>query len=670
MCGSDTVTLFLPPTWDPAFNVPESVSLPDGLLRAAAAHRTALGPRWITDASREPIRMGQDSVFLPETVALVPLADAADVLGLAVVCWGAGSSPPKTPELLEAAGYAGAHVLRQVKARAEIAWREKHLAIRDAMMLIIGRARSLDEMLSAALDELCLGLGWDAGAAWVQDESQDTLSLLVQRGFSPEAVAALRAAPPFSGPEGEDFQSLGWPDAGAAAPPWVRAAGIEQWIAAPLRSPDGSPGRIALFSHTSRQPLDNEVALMHAVGRQLGVAADHLRTHMQMESALRERNARWSALYETGVALAGRTDSERLLDEIVQRSVELLAGIGGLLALSEDASDALVVVVSYRRDGMPWNVQGRRVVSGRGVLGTVWATRQPLIVDNYAEWPGREADLAANTLTIAAVPLLARDRLLGVLSVSDQAGRRRFTEDDVQTLTLFAQQTAAVLTARQNRRQAEALALHSERARLARDLHDGLAQDLASLLLRADLCQALRPDEGAALQVHLEAISTGLQRCIRDARSTILALRPADLQACSLEDGLRAQGSQFEDQTHIPVRLTLAGDECSSLSSDQQIALLRCTQEALRNVRTHAQATQVELALVERSPSQVVLRIADNGVGFDPAGVSRPADAAGQHVGLLSMRERIESLGGTVVLRSAPGRGTVIEATLPPAQPE
>ena len=111
------------------------------------------------------------------------------------------------------------------------------------------------------------------------------------------------------------------------------------------------------------------------------------------------------------------------------------------------------------------------------------------------------------------------------------------------------------------------------------------------------------------------------------------------------------------------------GDGCSSLPSDHQVALLRCTQEALRNVHKHARATQVELVLLQRTPNQVVLRIADNGVGFDPAQVSRPADAGGRHIGLLSMRERIEGLGGTFVLTSAPGRGTVIEAILPSAQP-
>ena len=650
--------------------MPAGVSLPDDLLRVAGTHRAALHPHWLIDCNWQPVRLGDGSAFLPGAVAIVPLADETDVLGLAILVWAAGSSPPKTSELLEAAGYAGAHVLRQVKAAAEIAWREEHLAIRDAMVMITSRARSLDELLRAALDELCLGLGWDAGAVWVWEAGQETLSLAAQRGFSPEAGAALRSAPAAASPfsdvlAGDSVQALAWQGAGIAAPPWACAAGIAEWLAAPLRSPDGSLGLVALCSYAPREPSRHEVALLGAVGWQVGVAAGHLRAHLRMESALRASSARWSALYESGVALTGRTDSERLLDEVVQRSVELLAGIGGLLALSEDASDDLVVVVSYRRDGTAWNLQGRRVPAGRGVLGTVAASRQPLIVENYADWPGREPDLAANALAIVAAPLLARDRLLGVLAVSDQAGRRRFTEDDVQTLTLFAQQAAAVLTGRQNRRQAEALALQSERARLACDLHDGLAQDLAALLLHADACQARLGEGHEALAGQLEAISVGLQRAIRDARATIFALRSGDVESCSLEDGLRGQAAHFESQTGVPARFSRVGADCPELAHEHELALLHLAREALTNIRKHAQAGRAQVQLTWLGAEQVQLCVSDDGRGFDPTLIAHAQGVTAQHLGLALMRERVEALGGAFSVESGVGAGTTVCAVLP-----
>ena len=122
------------------------------------------------------------------------------------------------------------------------------------------------------------------------------------------------------------------------------------------------------------------------------------------------------------------------------------------------------------------------------------------------------------------MPLISEGRAIGALTVSDDTPGRRFTEDDAQTLSLFAQQAALILEGARRRQQERELALNAERTRLARDLHDGLAQDLAALLLRADACQSLLGEGDEALRDQLEAISVGLQQAIRDARATILCV--------------------------------------------------------------------------------------------------------------------------------------------------
>ena len=182
-------------------------------------------------------------------------------------------------------------------------------------------------------------------------------------------------------------------------------------------------------------------------------------------------------------------------------------------------------------------------------------------------------------------------------------------------------------------------------------------------MLRADLCQTLAGGGNAALRANLEAISTGLQRCIRDARATIFALRQPDSGTCSLEGNLAAQASQFESQTHIPVRYTIAGEACQPLPKTHEIALLRVAQEALSNVRKHAQATQTAMGLTWHAGGSVSLKITDDGVGFDQAAVPG-VNGAGQHFGLVSMRERIEELGGALTLQSSPGGGTCLEVRL------
>ncbi len=140
-------------------------------------------------------------------------------------------------------------------------------------------------------------------------------------------------------------------------------------------------------------------------------------------------------------------------------------------------------------------------------------------------------------------------------------------------------------------------------------------------------------------------------------------MRQPDSDTCSLEENLAAQASQFESQTHIPVRYTVAGEACQPLPKTHEIALLRVAQEALSNVRKHAHAKQTTMTLTWHAGASVSLKITDDGIGFDQTAVPGMS-GAGQHFGLVSMRERIEDLGGSLTLRSSPGSDTCLEVRL------
>ena len=545
---------------------------------------------------------------------------------------------------------------------------EPQVAVRDAVLAIVSTATSLDAILQSALAEVCAGLACEVGAIHLLSGDSRTLDLAAHVGFDAEARAALGVLPASEWPlaaaaQGGDLLALHDFAAHPGAPAWVRSLALGDWIGAPLRSPVSVLGAIWAGSRTRRLSVEQDGALLRAVGQQLGLAVDCLRTHLEIERTLSERNARWSALYDTGMALAREFDGVRLLDEIVRRGIALLHGRGGGLTLLDEAGSSLEIVVAYR-DGQPVPVLvGRRYPPSAGVSGQVLHTLQPAVIDDYTRWERRDEAVSREGYeAIAAVPLSSAGRAIGVLMVTDTSSRR-FTEDEVQILSLLAQQASAALEIQASLGRATELALHEERARLARDLHDGLAQDLASLLLRADLCQTLAGGGNAALRANLEAISTGLQRCIRDARATIFALRQPDSGTCSLEGNLAAQASQFESQTHIPVRYTIAGEACQPLPKTHEIALLRVAQEALSNVRKHAQATQTVMGLTWHAGGSVSLKITDDGVGFDQAAVPG-VNGAGQHFGLVSMRERIEELGGALTLQSSPGGGTCLEVRL------
>ena len=190
----------------------------------------------------------------------------------------------------------------------------------------------------------------------------------------------------------------------------------------------------------------------------------------------------------------------------------------------------------------------------------------------------------------------------------------------------------------------------AERSRLARDIHDTLAQGFSSILLLARAGQ--RGTEPA--EIFTQIADTAQQNLV-EARRVVDALAPAALESAPLESALRRLLDQLSDETGISCEFLTDG-ESSALSMDYDVALLRVAQSALANVRLHSQAQRVRLTL-GYAADEVRLDIVDDGIGFDQR------EAGG--FGLRAMRDRLAELGGTLVVESAPGDGTAVAATLP-----
>ncbi|MET4611213.1 signal transduction histidine kinase [Rhodococcus sp. PvR044] len=193
----------------------------------------------------------------------------------------------------------------------------------------------------------------------------------------------------------------------------------------------------------------------------------------------------------------------------------------------------------------------------------------------------------------------------------------------------------------------------AERARLARDIHDTLAQGFSSIVLLARAGQ--RGDDPKAV---LAQIAETAQDNLAEARRVVGALTPSALEDASLESALGRQLTQLGTHTGIVGLLHVEGDPLP-LPMDFDVALLRVAQSALANVRLHSQAENVRVTL-SYDQDEVRLDVVDDGVGFDPASVVDPAS-----FGLRAMRDRLETLGGSLVVESAPGDGTALAATLP-----
>ena len=205
--------------------------------------------------------------------------------------------------------------------------------------------------------------------------------------------------------------------------------------------------------------------------------------------------------------------------------------------------------------------------------------------------------------------------------------------------------------------QAEELAIANERTRLARDLHDSVAQTLYGLTLQAEAASRnLAAGQPEKTQEHLRAIRQDAQQTLQETRLLIFELRPLILESQGLVAALRARLDTVEARGDLAIHLDL--QELPDLQPQVETALYRIAQEALNNIAKHARASELDLRLAQNTDS-ITLHIADNGIGFDPAAV--PAG----RVGLQGMAERVEQIHGRLTIDSAPGKGTTIHVEVP-----
>jgi signal transduction histidine kinase len=201
-------------------------------------------------------------------------------------------------------------------------------------------------------------------------------------------------------------------------------------------------------------------------------------------------------------------------------------------------------------------------------------------------------------------------------------------------------------------RQAGVLA---ERQRLAREIHDTLAQSFASVVVHLEAAEGALGSP-AAIQ-HIDQARNTAREGLSEARRLVWALRPEILEGIPLPEALRQLLQRWQSVSSQEARFTLAG-EPRPLHPEIELSLLRITQEALSNVRKHAQANLVNVTL-SYLDGLVMLDIQDDGIGLDPRA------ASGGGFGLRSIRERVEALGGEFTVESERGRGTVLAVSLP-----
>jgi len=252
------------------------------------------------------------------------------------------------------------------------------------------------------------------------------------------------------------------------------------------------------------------------------------------------------------------------------------------------------------------------------------------------------------------------------------AGETAVEPDEMALLETVAGELAeAITSARRRSREERAVyelerAIGEERARIAHDIHDGIAQSLAFVRLRIDLWEDWIVADPEKLRQELATLKVSLRQMLGELRRAIFALRPVQFDDMGFSGGLHRYIMEFAEQQGWAASVDV-GNAPASMTPDLEAVCFRVIQEALTNTAKHSEAGSIQVQLTEDEGGLLIV-IKDDGRGFMPrrGQFSVDRDAQGQgHLGLRQMRERLASLRGQLTLLSHPGAGTELRAWLP-----
>jgi len=380
----------------------------------------------------------------------------------------------------------------------------------------------------------------------------------------------------------------------------------------------------------------------------------------QMHERLRRQNRELLALHSAGLDITADLSLDVVLKKVVEQARNLVGAKYGALSVIDRDNH----ILSFITSGV--TADERAAIGpppvGHGLLGVVLREGQHLRLEHLQTHPLSQGFPANHPPmhSLLAVPIPCKSPFLGNLYLTEKPSGQEFTKDDEETLERFALQAGLAIDNAHLHEQVADLAISQERLRIAHEMHDGLAQVLGYVNTKvqaAEMYMKREKTEEAAAQ--LRELALAARQAYSDVRESIVGLRTLPGPRQALDEVLRSYIAEWQEMTRIATTLSI--DPNIQIRTSHELQLVRIVQESLTNVRKHSRSSQASVE-VRREDRNLVTTIRDNGIGFNAA-----ARARGEfpQFGLSTMRERAESVGGTLTLDSRPGEGTVIRFVLP-----
>ena len=438
---------------------------------------------------------------------------------------------------------------------------------------------------------------------------------------------------------------------------FARTTGIRSAMVVPLTSRGRVIGCLTFSSAQASNYDERELDSAQTIADHLAVIVEHAQLYEETKRA--EEQLR--AINDVAVS----TSSVLHLDDLLPYVTGLLHDTFGWdvvnVLLTDDKSENVVLraTLGHRDEAV---APGFKVDIGKqGIISWVAKTGEPLLANDVSQEPRYRLNEARPHIKAElAVAIKQGDDVLGVLDIESER-LHAFDRTDVSTAQSLANQLAVAIENARLFELARDMAVLEERNRMAREIHDTMAQGFTGIVLQLEAAEQAFENTPSEIPDHLGRAKDLARSCLQEARRSVWNLLPRALEERPLSEALEKEVAQWASDGPEQANFTLSGVS-RELDADIQAALLRICQESLANIRKHAGASQVSVQ-VTYLPSNVRLEIRDDGVGFDANAKSE--DGMQRGFGLLGMEQRARLIRGELEVKTKQGHGTTISVEVP-----
>ena len=430
--------------------------------------------------------------------------------------------------------------------------------------------------------------------------------------------------------------------------------GIGSAILLPIRFKQQTYGAMILHWIEHREFPAEERHMLNTIADMAGIAIERMHILENLEVQVTDRTLELTTLYELTALLAAKGDLTDTLQQTLERLLETINSFSGAIHLMDPEYNELDLIAHQGFDSetesslqtiLPDHILWEQLVERSEPLllmnidskGLITAGIHNLEIKNYI-----------------GAPIQSGRETLGIISVFYTSDHDP-SLDEISLLNLVADQVGIAVERTRLREQAEQAAIMTERQRLARELHDAVTQSLYSISFLAKASRNFaQSGEWEQVEQHLGSLQDTAQQALKEMRLLIYELLPTSFEQQGLESVLRHRLESVEQRAGVEVEFLATGS--FNLPAEVQFDIYRIAQESLNNILKHAAATEVKVQLVG-SEYGLEMTIEDNGTGFDPHQTSGG-------IGLDSMNDRADKLGGKFTINSDPGQGTRVKLTI------